>query len=164
MLKTKRDDQQKIWRRFNLYSIERKFEFECSHRLFELENSPCTALHGHSYRCKIRVEQNSLNTDGMIFDFTKFKEFENYVNQNLDHAVILKDNDPFVENGNTIFGKVFTMPHGWNTTAERIAEFLHDLFIDFLKQENLLYFKKLEVFVSETSKNTASFSSITPVI
>lgn len=140
-----------------MYTIERKFEFECSHRLFELENSPCAALHGHSYRCRIRVEQKSLNVDGMIFDFTKFKEFENYVNQNLDHAVILKDNDPFVPSEND---KIFIMPKGWNTTAERIAEFLHNSFIGFLKQENLYYVKRIEVFISETSKNTASFYSI----
>lgn len=57
----------------------------------------CRHLHGHSVRAAISVQQEALNSQSMVCDFSDIKEcVEAYVDQHLDHNFLLHKDDPLV--------------------------------------------------------------------
>ena len=57
----------------------------------------CRNLHGHSVKVSITVKQEQLNDQGMVCDFSDIKECaEQYIEQNLDHNLLLHEDDPII--------------------------------------------------------------------
>ncbi|OIO34693.1 MAG: 6-pyruvoyl tetrahydrobiopterin synthase [Candidatus Hydrogenedentes bacterium CG07_land_8_20_14_0_80_42_17] len=106
-------------------------DFSYGHRLLNYEG-PCSQPHGHNGRIEIVCESNILNESGMIMDFSKIKSIiKKFVDDNWDHKMLLKREDPllnyFLEKGE----KVFVMDE--NPTAEILARYL----FYFAKKQNL---------------------------
>jgi len=65
----------------------RKFKFDAAHNLVNY-NGKCEKLHGHTYHLSV-VLKGSLNSEGMVYDFTEVKRIVNeLVLSKLDHAYI----------------------------------------------------------------------------
>lgn len=85
------------------------FTFEMGHVLESSYTEACQIPHGHSYRLEVTVQNTELNSDGMVMDFKKLKEFaQTWVDMH-DHAFLQKN----------VAGCMF------NPTAENMARQLY---------------------------------------
>jgi 6-pyruvoyl tetrahydropterin synthase/QueD family protein len=83
------------------YEISLSFKTSTAHRLFKHEGK-CKNLHGHTYEITITLSPKLaycfLDKQGMVIDFGEVKEtFGLWLDQHLDHAVVLWDEDPLAE-------------------------------------------------------------------
>jgi len=135
-----------------MYTITKCFEFEASHKLVLTYDSPCTNLHGHSYKVRITVKGDNLDENGMITDFSNLKPVKDWVMDNWDHATIVPENrvDPNME---AACGKIHKFPHH-NVTAEFMCMFLHGKACDILGLSGSM----IEIRINETANNYATYS------
>ncbi len=108
----------------NMYSISKSFSFCYGHRLLG-DKGKCRNLHGHTAKAVIYLRADSLNGNGMVCHFDDLKgTIGRWIEENLDHSMILSKGDPAVEALRGIGERVFTM--NTNPTAENIAKLVHD--------------------------------------
>lgn len=102
------------------YVISKEFRFEAAHRLLKNYSGKCTNNHGHSWVVKLHLEGENLDEKDMLIDFQELKILKSWIDENLDHATLLWEQDPMVnyikESGQRIF---ITRK---NPTSEHIAE------------------------------------------
>lgn len=140
-----------------MYKVKKHFKFECSHRLYGLEDSPCKCLHGHSYNVWVELSSESLDKYGMVVDFSKLKSFQEWLDSYFDHATILVENDPLISIlRDEEKQKIYIM--NTTTTAEHMA----NLFAQKIKMiPDLIpiwkYIKKISISVAETVNNIAIY-------
>lgn len=102
----------------------RILKFDAGHRIVNHE-SKCRTLHGHEYKAEVFTEAPTLNPLGMVIDFSVIKEiFGGWIDENLDHNMILFKDDPDLHLIQQCSGlkKPFVVP--FNPTAENLAAFL----------------------------------------
>lgn len=57
----------------------------------------CRNLHGHSVKAAISIEQEHLNKDGMVCDFSDIRDCaEQYIDSLIDHNFLLYKDDPII--------------------------------------------------------------------
>lgn len=57
----------------------------------------CRHLHGHSVKASISIQQQQLNQQGMVCDFSDIRDcVESYIDQHLDHNFLLHKDDPII--------------------------------------------------------------------
>ena len=105
-----------------MISITRRFQWSMGHTLKE-HRGPCKNLHGHNYVGYFTFETSTLNSEGMVLDFSAVKELVgSYLDLNLDHRFLVHEGDfraPFLRE---IDGRVVTL--SFNPTAENLAFYL----------------------------------------
>jgi len=140
-----------------MYKVTREFKFEAAHRLHKLpSNHPCSNLHGHSYVVKVTLECDTLNDVGFIIDFGELKNFQKWLDENMDHAVILCQDDlmtGYITNG-PAKTKMYIMEDV--SSAENMAKLFAEMISSNVKCENPL--SSIEVKVWETVKNCATYT------
>jgi len=140
-----------------MYSVNKQFEFEASHKLLLDYGSPCTNIHGHSYKVDIQLFSDTLDKNGMVIDFTKMKRVKDWVMNYWDHSVIISEKDKDLElYQNMVNVKVFEFPHS-NVTAELMAEHICKLTEDQIAPRLRERLKKIRIIVWETTNNCATF-------
>ena len=107
-----------------MFTITREINFCYGHRLLNYPGK-CRQLHGHNGRVELVFEAEGLDARGMVFDFSEIKQaVSGWIDENLDHRMILDRTDPAVaalrELGETLFLMDAT-PTAENI-AKRIAE------------------------------------------
>lgn len=118
-----------------MYTITKQFSFEASHKLHGLpEGHKCMRMHGHSYRVIVVLQSETLDEHGFVVDYGDLAPLKEYIDSTLDHRHL-----------NDALDMV-------NPTAEKIAEHLFDLCIEWWPG------KVAEVKVSETEKTWASYA------
>lgn len=102
------------------YIVTKEFRFEAAHRLLRNYTGKCTNNHGHSWLVRLHLEGENLDEKDMLIDFQELKALKVWIDDNLDHATLLWEQDPMVkyikESGQRIF---ITRK---NPTSEHIAE------------------------------------------
>lgn len=106
------------------FVVTKILDFCYGHRLLHYEGK-CKRLHGHHARVEIELAGESLDSRGMVCDFLEIKKrIEPWINEKLDHKMILHEDDPLVpllkEAGET----PFLMTD--NPTAENIARLIFE--------------------------------------
>ncbi len=127
-----------------MFEVRVTTDFAAAHFLRDY-NGKCENLHGHNYKVYAHVKGPELNEGGMLMDFSKLKGALRLVCKELDHTNL---------NDLPVFDQ--------NPSAERIAMYIYNGIIDFLKNEGLdLSYKKgkkgpalyaVDVFETETSR------------
>lgn len=85
-------------------AIEKEYRWEMAHRLVGRDQEGkiipycdnCKNLHGHSYRAVVRMTLrrfSDLDHYGMVFDYNKMKVFKKWIDDNLDHCVMISSYD-----------------------------------------------------------------------
>ncbi len=99
-------------------------KFDAGHRVVNHE-SKCRTLHGHEYKAEITCEGSSLDALGRVIDFGDIKKFVGaWIDEELDHNMILWDQDPNLKHIQQCDG--LKTPHvvTFNPTAENLAEYI----------------------------------------
>ncbi len=108
-----------------MFHVTREIDFCYGHRLLNYEGK-CRHLHGHNGKALITLEANQLDRRGMVLDFGDIKTVMNgWVDENLDHCMILCRDDPAVELLRQLNEPMFLLDE--NPTAENIARLIFDV-------------------------------------
>lgn len=84
----------------------------------------CRHVHGHNGRAEIDLESEELDERGMVYDFSEIKrDIKAWIDREIDHTMLLRHDDPLVEEFERLGEKYFTMEQ--NPTAESIAELIY---------------------------------------
>jgi 6-pyruvoyltetrahydropterin/6-carboxytetrahydropterin synthase len=130
------------------YRVTREIEFCYGHRLLRYAGK-CRHLHGHNGRAVIVLESNTLDPTGMLVDFGEIKDkVQRWVDENLDHTMLLCRDDPILPVFRERGERVFVMDE--NPTAENIAR----LIFEHAVQTGL---PVVEVILWETAKCHAAY-------
>lgn len=87
------------------WHIDKTFDFCYGHRVWNQELDPelscnssckCRHQHGHQGQIKVFLRGDQLK-NGMVLDFVELNWFKKWVDDNLDHKMILDINDPAIE-------------------------------------------------------------------
>jgi 6-pyruvoyltetrahydropterin/6-carboxytetrahydropterin synthase len=107
-----------------MFRVSRRIDFCYGHRLLDYEGK-CKHLHGHNGRAIVTAEASQLGGGGMVLDFSEIKRVvSRWVDENLDHRMILARNDPAVQLLEELGEPVFLVDAA--PTAENIAKLIFD--------------------------------------
>lgn len=106
-----------------MYNITKEIEFCYGHRLMNYDG-PCSRVHGHNGKVEIEVSGENLDERGMVEDFSVIKkEVKNWIEKEIDHTMLLREDDPLVEVFKQQNEPFYLMSK--NPTAEAIAELIY---------------------------------------
>lgn len=107
-----------------MFRVTRQIPFCYGHRLLDYAGK-CRYLHGHNGRAVITIESASLDSLGMVMDFSEIKRVvSGWIDDNLDHRMILHRDDPVAPILLKMNEPVFLVDV--NPTAENIAKIIYD--------------------------------------
>ncbi|MEX2114930.1 MAG: 6-carboxytetrahydropterin synthase [Pirellulales bacterium] len=107
-----------------MFRVTREIDFCYGHRLLNYDGK-CKYLHGHNGRAVITIESPKLDARGMVIDFSDIKRIvSNWIDENLDHRMILHRDDPAVEALGRLGEPMYLIDT--NPTAENIARLIFD--------------------------------------
>jgi len=105
-----------------MFRVTREIDFCYGHRLLNYDGK-CKYLHGHNGRAVITLESSELDERGMVIDFSDLKRLvSNWIDENLDHRMILRRDDPAVAMLESLGEPVYLVDA--NPTAENIAKLI----------------------------------------
>ncbi len=107
-----------------MYRVTEIVEFCYGHRLLRYKGK-CAHLHGHNGRVEIELASPSLNDQSMVADFSDIGRIvKEWIDQNLDHRMLLHKDDPLVPLLRKHDEPVYVMDS--DPTAEAIARVIYD--------------------------------------
>ena len=105
-----------------MFSIMRRIDFCYGHRLLG-DPGKCGHLHGHNGRAEIVLQADELDDRSMVADFSDVEKLlGTWIDEHLDHRMVLRRNDPLAEVLQSLGEPVFLMEG--DPTAEAIARLL----------------------------------------
>ncbi len=106
------------------YSVTRLIYFCYGHRLLNYAGK-CRNPHGHNGMLEITIYSDHLDSLGMVVDFDEIKKkVQLWVDDELDHKMILNEKDPLVPALTKMGDPVVLLKS--NPTAENIAKHIFD--------------------------------------
>ncbi len=132
-----------------MYKVTKTIDFCYGHRLLNYDGQ-CKYLHGHNGRLEIDVQSSSLDSKGMVIDFTVMKDsVKSWIDSVMDHRMILSSEDPLIPILKQAGQPIYVLQD--NPTAENIAK---HVFIQ-VKSSNI---DVQEVRLWESPSSYASYS------
>jgi 6-pyruvoyltetrahydropterin/6-carboxytetrahydropterin synthase len=132
-----------------MFKVTESLEFCYGHRLLRYKGK-CAHLHGHNGRLEVTVEARDLDSQSMVTDFSAIeKVLRSFVEQNLDHKLLLSKDDPLVEVLRAQKEPLYVMDD--DPTAEAIARHVFE-------QVRSAGLPVSEVRLFETPTSVASYS------
>ncbi len=130
------------------FQVTKVIEFSYGHRLLN-HDGKCRYLHGHNGMIEVDLDTETLDKMGMVVDFSRVSEVVKvWVDENLDHRMLLQHDDPMTPVLLAAGEPIFTMDA--NPTAENIARLIWTAAQDAGLQVS-------EVRLWETSTSRASY-------
>jgi 6-pyruvoyltetrahydropterin/6-carboxytetrahydropterin synthase len=131
-----------------MYQVTKQFSFSYGHRLIK-HKGKCERYHGHNGLAEVVCEGPELNDNRMLIDIDVIsKALKGWIDEELDHRMILNENDPMTELLRKKGEKYVSMPD--DPTAEALAKLIYDR-----AKDQGLPVKKVNVW--ETPTSHASF-------
>jgi 6-pyruvoyltetrahydropterin/6-carboxytetrahydropterin synthase len=107
-----------------MFQVTKEIWFCYGHRLLNY-NGKCANLHGHNGKAVITLEAESLDSLGMVVDFTTLKKLiGQWIDDHLDHKMLLHKDDPIIPELRRLGEKFVTLDV--NPTAENLAKMIYD--------------------------------------
>ena len=107
-----------------MFQVTRKIDFCYGHRLLNYDGK-CRYLHGHNGQAIITIASPDLDHRGMVMDFSDIKkDVSAWIDDNLDHRMILHRSDPVVPMLQEMGEPLFLLDV--NPTAENIARTIYE--------------------------------------
>ena len=143
-----------------MMTVTKEMKFEAAHRLIYDYPGKCKNNHGHSWIVFVTVllkENRQLTKYGMVKDFGDFKPLRDWIDNNLDHATIVsEDDDTFILWLEAAFQRHFKV--AGNPTSENLSRLI------FIKASELLNddcCSVSEVRIKETCTSEAVYREFT---
>ena len=73
-----------------MFTVTKRMEISGAHFLRLNYESKCTSMHGHNWIVTVTVQNDKLDENGMVVDFTKIKDIVNL----FDHEMALRPHSP----------------------------------------------------------------------
>ena len=110
-----------------MYKVTKVMDFSYGHRLLNYEGKCCN-FHGHNGKVEVELFSEELDNQGMVLDFSEINSIiKEWINENLDHKMLLSKDDTMVKIMKENNEEVFVMDT--NPTAEAIAKLIYDFVI-----------------------------------
>ncbi len=107
-----------------MFEIVKSVSFCYGHRILNYVG-PCQHLHGHNAKVDVMLASDTLDERGMVMDFGDVKRvIKRWVDETLDHTLLLSKNDPLVPVFEQQNEKFYLMDE--NPTAENIAKLIFE--------------------------------------
>ena len=107
-----------------MFQVTKEIHFCYGHRLLDYDGK-CRFFHGHNGKLEVQLSAETLDAKGMVRDFTEIKQvLQTWVDQELDHRMLLNARDPLVQTLRDAGEPVVTLDA--NPTAENIAKLIYD--------------------------------------
>jgi len=107
-----------------MYKVKKIFHLAYGHRLLNY-NGKCENLHGHNGVVEVSLKAAELNSEKMVMDFTELgAKVKRWLDENLDHKVILAKADPLAPLLAAQGQKCFLTDE--NPTEEALARLIYD--------------------------------------
>jgi 6-pyruvoyltetrahydropterin/6-carboxytetrahydropterin synthase len=104
------------------FQVTKLIEFSYGHRLLN-HDGKCRYLHGHNGMAEVDLAADALDEMGMVIDFSRVSEVvKTWIDDNLDHRMLLRHDDPMTPVLQSAGEPVFVMDE--NPTAENIARLI----------------------------------------
>ena len=111
-----------------MYQVSKSISFCYGHRLLNYDGK-CKHLHGHNGVAEIALKSEKLDHRGMVIDFSDIKNIVGkFINDQLDHKILLNQNDPLLPSLKQLGEQHFVMSE--NPTAENIAKVIYQFGVD----------------------------------
>ncbi len=108
-----------------MYLVTKRIDFCYGHRLLDYDGV-CKHPHGHNAVVEVDVRTDELDSRNMVADFSDIKRIvKGWIDQELDHKMILRHDDPLVEALERLGEPIFKLES--NPTVERIAKLIFDM-------------------------------------
>ncbi|HKQ96423.1 MAG TPA: 6-carboxytetrahydropterin synthase [Candidatus Polarisedimenticolia bacterium] len=105
-----------------MFTVTESLEFCYGHRLLRYKGK-CAHLHGHNGKVEVVVATRSLDEQSMVTDFSEIgRVVRRFLDDNLDHKLLLHKDDPLVEVLRKHDEPLFVMD--CDPTAEAIARLI----------------------------------------
>ena len=102
------------------HSVTKIIDFAYGHRLINYDGK-CRFLHGHNGILEVDIASDELDDCGMVVDFVEVRNLvKGWIDENLDHRMILCRDDPMAEVLQGLNEPVYLMDA--NPTAENITQ------------------------------------------
>lgn len=116
-----------------LYKVQKTFEISAAHKLCLDYPSKCSNLHGHNWKITVCVRSMTLDSNGMVVDFSKISqmikdEFDhknlndvldvNPTAENIGKLIMTRFNNTFALNGATCYKVIVQESEGNIATVE----------------------------------------------
>ena len=106
-----------------MHTIVKRLNFCYGHRLMDYDGK-CRHPHGHNGVLELELTSDKLDARGMVIDFGEVKaRVVRFVDELLDHRMLLRHDDPLVKSLEEIGEHPYVMPD--NPTAENIAKLVY---------------------------------------
>ncbi len=147
-------------------TVEKEYKWEMAHRLLGKDSlglpvpycDNCRHLHGHSYKARVKVllqSDETLDQYGMVLDYNKMKALKKWIDDRLDHCVMISSYDKDLINFiDTQDGRDKHFIIDSPSTAENIAELIYNQAVELFDNPRIHI---LEVKVNETSTSEATY-------
>lgn len=140
--------------------VSKKMKFAAAHRLLH-HPGKCKNLHGHEWYVIVHLtvpeKVRKSNPHKISVDFNNFSIFKDWIDSNLDHALLVASFDKeLYEVATKLKTKFFVLP---DTSAEEISVFLAKTFSFLLREKKInATVEKIEVFESVNNLCTLSLN------
>ncbi|MFP4069431.1 MAG: 6-pyruvoyl trahydropterin synthase family protein [Verrucomicrobiota bacterium] len=117
----------------------------------------CALIHGHNWTITLTFACSETDANGFVVDFGKLKYLKHWIDEHLDHACLLNEDDP--EKNRLLetladFIKPYLVP---NCSCEGLCLHLHGVFDALVREQTNDRVWITAVTIEEDSKNSASF-------
>lgn len=131
-----------------------------AHRLFgDNAPEPCRSIHGHTWTFTATMAGPSLDDDGILLEFGKFKKaWRGWLKEAFDHALVLSERDPIaaVLREADPSMKITTLP--LPPTTEVLARYAFDKTEEILESlERPVPIRLVQIHLKETESNAARY-------
>lgn len=132
----------------------------------------CQWIHGHNWSIAITFGSDVVDENGFIVDFGKLKLIKHWIEQKLDHALLINESDPYKdylvrtlanpENMVTegmlpprVFADIRIVPDG---SCEGLAKYFFETFNEMIGFQTDGRVRVTELTVREDSRNSATYA------
>ena len=128
-----------------------------SHRQ-PFHSGKCSRLHGHSWAITLTFEADELDKNGFVIDFGDLHFIGDWIEEHLDHGILLCSNDPLKEDLEVLQSKQLLTIH-WveSASCEGIARFLFETFDPMVREKTKDRAWLQSLHLEEDSRNSATY-------
>ncbi|ADE54817.1 6-pyruvoyl trahydropterin synthase family protein [Coraliomargarita akajimensis] len=117
----------------------------------------CALIHGHNWAITLTFACSDADENGFVVDFGKLKYLKAWIDEHLDHACLLNEDDPEKDALLADYGHLFQVYILPNCSSEGLAVHLHGIFDPMVREQTNGRVWITAIEIEEDSKNSATY-------